>query len=226
MTERQRNLLYREALNSILNIKDGELTKINNIINLGTCATIGFFSTAGMISVLDPSIDMTIPFALGGISLLTSVIFYIKKIRLVKTICEDAWGMIDSPEILNNKINDLAKYLRENGVDINAIDFLFTAWYIKAYHSNKEDEQSPEALVAYTTSALEERCNMLMNYANEVAYPGYKNDLNTLSNIIEGLQYRSSEDLSMYSDAINVLEVTMQRKAYNFYTQGFTRQKA
>ena len=84
------------------------------------------------------------------------------------------------------------------------------------YEHDEPDKNSADSL------SLVEKSNLLINYAEEVAYPDYEQDISFIEDVINGYK-NGMISIEEAHENITSMESSMLDKAYHFYTEDFER---
>lgn len=190
MTDEEREEKYVEIANYLISLKQRQLYNLDWGASIGNGVVIGsvLASITGLIA--DPNIDLFVPILVGGIALVFDVLCRLAKNAVIKNAYQTAIKLVD-------EVYDQDEY--ENYMPFSLA--------MPLEPGNNDEELT-----------LAGKCNLLINYAEEVGYPGYEDDIDYIYRIKEKI-YNGEDVMAVISD----MESSMLAKAYKFYTGDFVR---
>ena len=196
---------YKSAVKALCDVHNDEITKINTNLDAGKIFTIGCSISALASYVINQNAWYPMTFIAGGIaSLIIYIVNYKRKTDLIEKISDEA-------------LQGVNNYLAHNLTGLVTKEELITF-----LQGMKMDEVfGLRKLPNYELSDYD-KCVLLKEFALEVSYPGFEDDLTILSSIMDCLS-RAHNANENYDEEISFMETTMLDKAYRFYTGDIAR---
>lgn len=209
MNEIEKNKLYEETTNTLIALKNKELSLLGDFAYVGNAVVISAIIMGAIVKTIDTGANLTGPLAIGGIGLITSLVSYFIKKNIIKKAHEEAADIVNKPK-------------SQNLTQQNA--FTISHNFHSLNFANPFDvETEAQEVTDYDNLSLEAKCNLLIGYAREVSYPGFEEEAHILCDIIDGLSCDDEEDKQTYVEALKIVEQTMLEKAYKFYNGDLSR---
>ena len=203
--EKELTQTYKRAAIALCESYKLEIEKMNFNIDAGKVFCIGCSISALASYVVNQSVWYPMTFLAGSLaSFIIYAVNFKKRNKLADRITDDCMNGVD---------NYIAK---------NLPDFVTKEELITFLQGMKMDEVFGLENTFSDELSSYDKCVLLKEFALEVSYPGFEDDLTILSSIIDCLS-RNHDANENFEKEIGFMEATMLDKAYRFYTGDIAR---
>ena len=239
MLEEEKNRMYLQVRENLLNLCKNELSKLDTFINVSSGLVVGAVFSSLVFGLSNPNFNFAFPLAYGSVSLIANIASRISKKQIIDKADKTAKKIIDEAADLSNMMGEALSITSKEDVDLrtgNVQNGPFMSWGFMPLSVDIFAGINPTIPEEFVIEAdyevlddngpsFKEKCELLIQYAQDVGYPGFEEDVETLTIIISVLD--NDKHISYYSgeyiEIIKELEQSMLDKAYKFYTGDYAR---
>ena len=197
--------IYKEALRKYLKENMHRLDFWESVINISNGAFIGSICATAFTMVTVPDNSVVASSVFSALALIANIIAHLRKKAIIKDVAKKA-EFDTEKQIALELMKEIFPFIEDDML------MSFPFGFDVAITPNEENEPDKDLF------ALEEAGNLLISYAEEVAYPDYEQDVAFIEGYKNGML-----SIEGAHENITSMEKAMLDKAYHFYTEDMAR---